>query len=147
MKSGVVGRRPEHAQPVCHYLSRSSFRRLAGRHCRLFLSYGILVFDAVGMPCSGLLHVSHITDYVYDCCPLSDQDVGHFVLACDAEHTSFHVGVPDRKFVLCLFGECLCISITRHSWQDAHPGFWRMPPSLAAMTVRCIHLSRFPLRL
>ena len=110
---------------LLQYLSRSSLRRLAGFHCRLFLSYGIQAFDAVGVPYPGLLHVAHIAHYIYDFCPLCDPYVGHFVLACDAEHTSFHVGVLDRKFVLCLFGECPCISIIRHSWQ--HAGVAELP--------------------
>ena len=28
---------------------------------------------------------------------------------CDVEHTSLHVGLCGRKFVLCLFGQCPCI--------------------------------------
>ena len=45
----VVWWRPQHASSIlCHivslqYLSRSSLHRLAGLHCRLFLSYGLQV--------------------------------------------------------------------------------------------------------
>ena len=56
------------------------------------------------MPCPRPLIFSHIADYVYDVCPPSDPDVGHSVLACDVERTSFHFGMCGRKFVLCLFG-------------------------------------------
>ena len=40
-------------------------------------------------------------------CPLPDPDVGLSVLVCDVEHTSFHFGLCGRKFVLCLFGQCI----------------------------------------
>ena len=45
------------------------------------------------MPCPGPYHVSHIADYVYNFSPFSHPDVGHSVLDCDVEHTSFHFGL------------------------------------------------------
>ena len=59
------------------------------------------------MPCPGPFHFSHSVDYIYDLCPLPDPDVGLSILVCDVEHTSFHFGLCGRKFVLCLFGQCL----------------------------------------
>ena len=53
------------------------------------------------MPCPRPLNFSHIADYVYDFCPLSDPDVYPSVLLCDAEHTSFHFGLCNRKFCAC----------------------------------------------
>ena len=98
------------------YLSRSSLHRLAGLSCRLFLSCGLqvvtikrgpsVVFEAVDMPCPRPFRFSHIADYIYDCCPLPDPDVGRYILVCDVEHTSFHFALCGRKFVLCLFGQC-----------------------------------------
>ena len=32
------------------------------------------------MPCPGLFHCSHSVDYIYDFCPLPDQDVGLSIL-------------------------------------------------------------------
>ena len=72
---------------LCHivslqYLSRSSLYRLAGLP-RLFLSLWSpsgdtrgpsVVFEAVDVPCPGLLNFSHITDYVYEFSPLSLSD-------------------------------------------------------------------------
>ena len=59
-----------------------------------------VVFEAVDMPCPGPFHFSHIADYIYDFCPLPDQDVGLSVLLCDVEHISFHFGLCSHKFVL-----------------------------------------------
>ena len=79
-----------------------------------------VVFEAVDMACSGPLQNSHIADYVYDFCHLPDPDV-LLSFACDAEHTSFHFGLCDHKFVICT----IC-----HSWQHAgvvhaSSGRWR----------------------
>ncbi len=83
------------------------------------------------MLCPRPLHISHIADYVYDFC--SDHDVGISVLACDVEHTSFHVGRYGRKCVLCLFCECPCLctniitdsdgsrGLITHGRLDEHP--------------------------
>ena len=104
----------------CHvvslqYLSRSSFHRLAGLPCRLFLSLWSpsgdargpsVVSEAVDMPCPGPFNFSHSVDYIYEFCPLPDPDVGPSIFVCDGEHTSFHFGLCGRKFVLCLFGQC-----------------------------------------
>ena len=48
-----------------------------------------LIFEAVDAPCQGPLHFPHISDYVYDLCPLPDPDVGPSVLVsvCDVEHS------------------------------------------------------------
>ena len=81
-------------------LFRSSFCRFAAIPCHLFLEYGIhvvapsvqlVVFEAVDVLCLGPPHLSHIADYIYELCPLSDQDVGPSVLICDVEHTHFHL--------------------------------------------------------
>ena len=58
------------------------------------------------MICPGPFHFSHIDDYIYDFCPLPDPDVGLSIPVRDVENTSFHFGMCDRKFVLCLFGRC-----------------------------------------
>ena len=116
---------------LCHivslqYLSRSSIHRLAGLPCRLFLSYGLqvvchrgpsVVFEAVDMPCPRPFHFSYSVDYIYDFCPLPDQDVGLSIFVCDVEHTSFHFGLCGRKFVLCLFDQCPGLCTICHSWQ------------------------------
>ena len=47
-----------------------------------------IVFYAVVVPYTEPIHLSHIADYVYDFCPLSDPDVGPSVLVCGVEHTS-----------------------------------------------------------
>ena len=55
------------------------------------------------MPCPGPFNCSHSVDYIYDFCPLLDPDVDISIFVCDVEHTSFHVGLCGRKFVLGLF--------------------------------------------
>ena len=47
--------------------------------CRIFLSYGLEMVEAVDMLCPGSFHFSHIADYIYDFCPLPDPDVGQFI--------------------------------------------------------------------
>ena len=107
---------------LCHkivslqYLSRSSLHRLAGLPCRLFLSYGlqavtreVLRSSLRRLICSAQDHFIFLTvhvDYICEFCPLPDPDVGPSIFVCDVEHTSFHVGLCGRKFVLCLFGQC-----------------------------------------
>ena len=49
---------------------------------------------------------AHSVAYIYDFCPLPVPDVGPAIFVCDAEHTSFHIGLCGRKFVLRLFGQC-----------------------------------------
>ena len=39
-----------------------------------------VVFEAVDMPCLGPFHFSQSVDYIYDFCPLPDQDVGLSIL-------------------------------------------------------------------
>ena len=68
-----------------------------------------VVFEVVDVLCSGQLHVSHIADYVYDCCLLPDPDVGTSILVCDVEHTPLRFGRHSRKCVPCLFGDCPCL--------------------------------------
>ena len=58
------------------------------------------------MPCLGPFHLSHIADYIYDCCPLPDPDVSLSIPVFDVERTSFHVGLCGRKFDLFLFSQC-----------------------------------------
>ena len=95
------------------------------------------------MPCTGPLHFSHSDDYVYDCYPIPAPDAGTSVLVCDVEHTSFHLGMCGRKFVLGLFGESPCIwspDLMTGSMQELYRQMarlllkisqvWRMPPSL-----------------
>ena len=53
----------------------------------------------------GPFHFSYSVDYIYDFNPLPDRDGGLSILVCDVEHTYFHFGMCDRKFVLCLFGQ------------------------------------------
>ena len=81
-----------------------------------------VVFEAVDMPCPRPFHFSYSVDYIYHFCPLPDPDVCLSIFVCDVEHTSFHFGLCGRKFVLCLFGQCLCICIIWHSWQ--HTGVY-----------------------
>ena len=63
----------------------------------------LLVFLIFARP--GSLHFPHIADYVYNFYPLSDPDVGYPVFIRDVEHSSVNVGLCDRRFVLCLFGD------------------------------------------
>ena len=105
---------------LCHivslqYLSSSSLHRLAGLPCRLFLSYDLQVVTCevhrlslrrLICPAQDLFIFSHSVHYICDFCPLPDPDVGPSIFVCDVEHTSFHFGLCDRKFVLCLFGQC-----------------------------------------
>ena len=118
---------------LCHivslqYLSRSSLHRLAGLPCPLFLSYGLQVVTCevhrlslrrLICPAQHHLIFSHSVHYIYDFCPLPDQDVGPSIFVCDVEHTSCHFGLCARKFVLCLFGQCpgICTITLCHSWQ------------------------------
>ena len=76
-----------------------------------------VVFEAVVVPFPGPFHFSHITDYIYEFCPLRDPDVGLSILVWDVEHTSFHFGLCGRKFVLSLFGQCPGLCTICHSWQ------------------------------
>ena len=57
-------------------------------------------------PAQGNFIFSHSFGYIYDFCPLPDPDVGLSILVCNVEHTSVHIGMCGRKFVLCLFGQC-----------------------------------------
>ena len=57
------------------------------------------------MPCPGPFHFSHSVHYIYAFCPHPDPDVGP------------SVGLCARKFVLCLFGQCLGLFTICHSWQ------------------------------
>ena len=49
------------------------------------------VFEAVYLPCPAPLHFSHIANYVYEFCPLSDPDVDPSIHVCDAEHTYTYI--------------------------------------------------------
>ena len=49
-------------------------------------------------PAQDHFHFSHTVYYIYDFCPLPDPDVGLYILVCDAEHTSFHVGLYGRIY-------------------------------------------------
>ena len=49
------------------------------------------------MPCPGPFHFSHIADYIYNFCPLSDPDVGLSILASDVKHTAFHFGLETTR--------------------------------------------------
>ena len=104
---------------LCHivslqYLSRSSLHRLAGLHCRIFLSYGLQVVTRevhrlslrrLICPAQDHFIFSPVYNiYIYEFFPLPDPDVGPSIFVCDVEHTSFHFGLCDRKFILCLFG-------------------------------------------
>ena len=40
-------------------------------------------FVVVGVPSLEPHHLSHITDYIFDFCPLPDPDVGISVIVCD----------------------------------------------------------------
>ena len=52
----------------------------------------------------GLLHFTHIADYVYDFCHLPDAKVCTSVLVCDIEHNYLHFGLCGCKHVfVCLF--------------------------------------------
>ena len=72
---------------------RSSLHLSASLPCGMFLSLWSpsgdmrgpsVVFEAADVPCPGLpvLYFSHITDYIYDFCPLPGSDVGPSVLVC-----------------------------------------------------------------
>ena len=115
---------------LCHivslqYLPKSSLYRLADLPCRIFLSWSpsgdtrgpSVVFEAVDMAFPGPSHFYHSVDYIYECCPLPDPDVGPSIFVCDVEHNSFHVGLCGRKFVLCLFGQCSGLCTICHGWQ------------------------------
>ena len=117
-----------------------------------------VVFEAVDKPCSGPFHFSYSVDYIYDFCPLPDPDVGLSICVCYVEHTSFHFGLCDRKFVLCLFGQCPGLCTICHSWQHTgvvHLHFRHMARMLLKiswclayaaqpdMILRCISLSWF----
>ena len=64
-----------------------------------------VVFEVVDVSCPGPFHFSHIAGNIYDICPLPEPDAGPSVFVCDVDPTSFHIGVCDRKFVLCLLGQ------------------------------------------
>ena len=62
--------------------------------------------------------MSYSVDYIYDCCPLPDPDVGLSNFVCGVEHTFFfNFGLCGRTFVLCLFGQCPGCCTVCHSWQ------------------------------
>ena len=69
------------------------------------------------MPCPRPFHFSYIVSYIYDFCPLPDTYVGLSIFVCDVEHTSFHFGLCDRKFVLCSFDQCPGLCTICHSLQ------------------------------
>ena len=79
-----------------------------------------VVFEMVDMPCPGPFHFSHIADYIYDFCLLPDPDIGLSILVCDVEHTSFHFDLCSRKFVMCLFGQCLGLCTIYVSAESTH---------------------------
>ena len=135
----VVGRRPQHAVSKLPCLVLSSAISCLSSICPgrfstawlvsldVFSCHNLwspsddtrgpsVVFEAVDMPCPGPFHFSHSLDYIYECCPLPDPDVGPSIFVCDVEHTSFHFGLCGRKFVLCLFGQCPCNFASWFSW-------------------------------
>ena len=67
------------------------------------------------MFCPGPFHFPQISDF----CPLTDSDVRVSIVVCDVEHTSFHLGLWGRKFVLCLFGQCPSLYTIYHGWHGS----------------------------
>ena len=98
------------------------------------------------MPCPGLFHLFYSVDYIYDFCPLTDPDVGLSIVVCDNEHTSFHFGLCGRKFVLCLFGQCLGLCPICHSWQhtELHICLFRQMARLLLKMSRCLEYDAQP---
>ena len=109
------------------YLSRSSLHRLAGLPCRIFSSYGVQVVirevhwsSLRRLICPAQDHFIFLTVLIISVFVLSpDPDValGPSIFVCDVEHTSFHVGLCGRKFVLWLLGQCPGLCTICHSWQ------------------------------
>ena len=123
---------------LCHivslqYLSRSSLHRLAGLPCRLFLSYGLQLVTRE-------VHRSSLRRLI---CPAQDHFICLTVLIISMTFVlsltqmlvflSLYVMLSillsifclcGRKFVLCLFGQCLCLCTICHSWQ--HTGVVHM---------------------
>ena len=99
------------------------------------------------MPCPGPFHFSHSVDYIYECCPLPNPDVGPSIFVCDVEHTYFHFGLCGRKFVLCLFGQCPCLCTICHSWQHTgvvHFCLFRQMARLLLKISRCLAYAAQP---
>ena len=65
-----------------------------------------VVFEAVDVIRPEPFHFSHIADYIYELCPLTDPDAGLSIFICDVQHPSFLFGLCSRNFVMCLFGQC-----------------------------------------
>ena len=100
------------------------------------------------MPCPRPFHFSYSDDYIYDCCPLTDPEVGLSIFACDVEHIRLSILVCAvaslfcdcmvsviQELYTCLFRQMarLLLKISRCLAYAAHP----------AMVLRCISLS-FP---
>ena len=60
-----------------------------------------VVFEPVDVPGPGPRHCSHIADYIYNVCPLSDSHVGPSVLVCDVERRYFFAFWPYGRNLLC----------------------------------------------
>ena len=129
----VVGRRPQHAVSrfACLLLSSAISCRSSICPGRLSTAWlvSLVVFSCRMVQLSSLRRLIypaqnhfisfHIADYIYDCCPLPgpDPDVGLSIFVCDEEHTSLHVGLCGRMFVLCLYDQCPGLCTICHSWQ------------------------------
>ena len=107
-------------------LCRSSLHLLASLPCRLFLSHCLRVVtrevhrSSLGrLICPAQDHFIFLTFLIISMTFVLSltQMLVFLSLLSDVEHTSFHVCLYGRKFVLCLLGQCPGLCTTCHSWQ------------------------------
>ena len=98
-------------------LSRSSFHRLTGLPCRLFLSYHLQVVTCKvhrsSLKQDQFIFFTLLITCITFVCFLTQMNIGLSIY--DVEHTSFHLGLCGCKFILCLFGQCPCLCTICHS--------------------------------
>ena len=88
------------------------------------------------MPCRGPIHFSFTANYLYECCPLPDPDVGN-VRVCDVEHTSFHFwSVQPQVCSVLPLSVSRSLHHCRHSWQ--HRIVFRQMARLLLKRSRCL---------
>ena len=116
-----------------------------------------VVFEAVDMPCPGPFHFSHSIDYIYEFCPLLNQDVGPSIFVCDVELLSILVCAAASLFCACLVSvQVSAPYVIAGSTQELYTCLFRQMARLLleisrclayaaqpAMILRCISLSWF----
>ena len=91
------------------------------------------------MPCPGPFHLSYSVDYIYDCCPLPDPDVGISIFVCDVEHTSILVCAAASLSCACLVSvQVSAPYVIAGSTQELYICLFRQMARLLLKISRCL---------